>query len=52
MRLFHEFAAPRLSHTVDFSASSSLITPKIQMIAERLWEIRRYARPLNPWLLR
>jgi hypothetical protein len=35
---------------IDFSASSSLITPTsvIRMIAEQLWEIRRYARPLNP----
>jgi hypothetical protein len=36
MRLSHEFAAPRLSHSVDFSASSSLIMPTslIRMIAE------------------
>ena len=46
MRLSHEFAAPPMSHSVDFSASSSLITPTslIRILAEQCWEIRRYAR--------
>jgi len=48
MRFSRQFAAPPLSHSVDFSASSSLTpTPLIRMIAEQRWEIRRYARSLK-----